>query len=353
MVQNGITFNNVKTVGVKMSQWPVILKNQQGPDVDGGIINAVDIDWNGAYLESLNVYINTTGELLSQINLIHQTLENDISSINTTLNSKANISDIPSSIFELNGIESFAQTSWVLSQLQTYSRSAYDVYVENGGNLSQADWLLSLHGENGQNGKSAYEIARQYNYYSNEQEWLLSLKGEKGEKGDKGDTGPGINILGYYSSLEDLYNATSDTINGIGDSYNIDGIIYVYNDLYDPLVDQISEKWKPAGQFKGDKGDDGKSAYDVYVEVQQALGNTPLTQNEWLLSLKGEKGDDGKSAYDVYVEVQQALGNTPLSKSEWINSLNGQPIQYNAGSGIKIENNTISINPSTAWEIIN
>ena len=48
MTQNGITFNSVKTAGVNYDQWPLILTGQQGPNEDGGVINAVDIDWNGA-----------------------------------------------------------------------------------------------------------------------------------------------------------------------------------------------------------------------------------------------------------------------------------------------------------------
>lgn len=48
MTQDGITFNSVKTAGVEKEQWPLILTGQMGPDEDGGIINAVDIDWNGA-----------------------------------------------------------------------------------------------------------------------------------------------------------------------------------------------------------------------------------------------------------------------------------------------------------------
>ena len=48
ITQNGITFNSYKTTGVPTDQWPFRLTGQQGPDEDGGIINAVDIDWNGA-----------------------------------------------------------------------------------------------------------------------------------------------------------------------------------------------------------------------------------------------------------------------------------------------------------------
>lgn len=52
MIQDGITFNSVKTAGVEYDQWPIILTGQQGPDEDVGVINVVDIDWNGADLQS-------------------------------------------------------------------------------------------------------------------------------------------------------------------------------------------------------------------------------------------------------------------------------------------------------------
>lgn len=47
--QNGITFNNYKTTGWELSGNPIRMPIQ-GPDEDGGIINVVDIDWNGAQL---------------------------------------------------------------------------------------------------------------------------------------------------------------------------------------------------------------------------------------------------------------------------------------------------------------
>lgn len=67
MIQNNIEFNSVKSSAKQVSVYPLVMKNQQGPDEDGmGIINAVDIDWNGAQVSN-NVTINTTGELLSWI----------------------------------------------------------------------------------------------------------------------------------------------------------------------------------------------------------------------------------------------------------------------------------------------
>lgn len=66
---NGIKFNSIKTAGVEKEQWPLILTGQQGPDEDGGVINAVDIDWNEADFISAPaenpVTISTFGDLIN------------------------------------------------------------------------------------------------------------------------------------------------------------------------------------------------------------------------------------------------------------------------------------------------
>lgn len=78
MIQNNITFDSVKTGAKAFSFYPLVMKNQQGPDEDGmGIINAVDIDWNNAALNAAkpsepiegfpNGTVNTTGDLLKNI----------------------------------------------------------------------------------------------------------------------------------------------------------------------------------------------------------------------------------------------------------------------------------------------
>lgn len=74
--QNGINFNNYKSQSgstINIGQWPLVLAGQTGPDEDGGIINAVDIDWNGAKpgIDEGVTGINTTGELLSNIKEVY------------------------------------------------------------------------------------------------------------------------------------------------------------------------------------------------------------------------------------------------------------------------------------------
>lgn len=78
-------------------------------------------------------------------------------------------------------------------------------------------------------------------------------------------------------------------------------------------------------------GEDGKSAYDLYVETVPE-GETPMTVEEWLESLKGEdgkdgaagtNGNDGKSAYEIYV-ASVPEGEEPMSETEWLASLKGE-----------------------------
>ena len=120
--------------------------------------------------------------------------------------------------------------------------SAYEVYLKNGGTLSEEEWLESLKGDtgptgaNGIDGKSAYESWLDAGNTGTEEDFINSLKGEKGDigptgaKGEKGDIGPtGAN---------------------------------------------------------GKDGKDGKSAYEIWLEA----GNTG-TEEDFLNSLKGEKGD--------------------------------------------------------------
>ena len=67
---------------------------------------------------------------------------------------------------------------------------------------------------------------------------------------------------------------------------------------------------------KGDKGDDGKSAYAIWKENGHSG-----TEAEFLEWLKGDKGDDGangKSAYDIWKEQDGNAGKTEAEFLEWL-----------------------------------
>ena len=77
-------------------------------------------------------------------------------------------------------------------------------------------------------------------------------------------------------------------------------------------LDKDSLKNDPS--FKGDKGEDGKSAFDTWKEIP---GNENKSAQEFADSLKGE---DGKSAFDTWKEIP---GNENKSAQEFANSLKG------------------------------
>lgn len=135
--------------------------------------------------------------------------------------------------------------------------------------------------QNGADGLSAYEIAKENGFSGTETEWLASLKGDRGdtglqgirgEKGDKGDTGE-----------QGEKGDTGDT---------------------------------GAKGSKGDTGADGKSAYDVWL----AQGNSG-TETDFLNSLKGEKGDKGDTgSASVEIEtIEEQLAELANKDTQWGN----------------------------------
>lgn len=59
--------------------------------------------------------------------------------------------------------------------------SAYSIAVQNGFVGTVEEWLDSLKGKAGVDGKSAYELAVESGYEGTLEEWLKSLQGEDGE----------------------------------------------------------------------------------------------------------------------------------------------------------------------------
>lgn len=88
--------------------------------------------------------------------------------------------------------------------------SAYEVYLKNGGTLSEEEWLESLKGDtgptgangiDGKDGKSAYESWLDAGNIGTEEDFINSLKGEKGDTPDLTD----------YAKIEDVLTKTNTT----------------------------------------------------------------------------------------------------------------------------------------------
>ena len=129
------------------------------------------------------------------------------------------------------------------------SQSAYDIAVNNGFVGTEEEWLASLKGEKGEDGKdlrirdiydeykienpdytgtlkdfiidvfanleylegdSAYQVAVTNGFTGTEEEWLASLKGEPGIAGSDGAPGSSVDLYTVYEKLVELGLYTSD-----------------------------------------------------------------------------------------------------------------------------------------------
>lgn len=104
-------------------------------------------------------------------------------------------------------------------------------------------------GLKGADGKSAYQSALDNGFVGTEQEWQDSLIGPQGPKGDKGDAGASITLLGQKATISDL----PATGNNPGDAWTVPDAVTGINNLWS----WSGTAWNNAGQFQGDKGDQG------------------------------------------------------------------------------------------------
>lgn len=74
---------------------------------------------------------------------------------------------------------------WAIFENSGSGKSAYEIAVENGFEGSEAEWLESLKGSEGDGGKSAYDIAIENGFEGTEAEWLDSLGGNSNASVDE------------------------------------------------------------------------------------------------------------------------------------------------------------------------
>lgn len=67
------------------------------------------------------------------------------------------------------------------------------------------------------------------------------------------------------------------------------------------------------------------AVYAKYLSQSLSAGDEVLSYEEWLKSIKGDSGENGKSAYELYLEALKE-GEIPLTKDEWLASLSGVSI---------------------------
>jgi hypothetical protein len=99
--------------------------------------------------------------------------------------------------------------------------------------------------------------------------------GPAGLPGKDGKDGTGIQLKGSADSVDKL----PPTGNTAGDTYLVKGHLYIWK----------SNAWTDGGELRGPKGDDGKSAYQIWLDAGHRG-----SESDYLASLKGETGPAGK-----------------------------------------------------------
>lgn len=189
----------------------------------------------------------------------------------------------------------------------------------------------------GEQGLSAYEVALENGFEGSEEEWLLSLKGDKGERGEHGDT---LVIKGAYPSLDSLKEV--HPVGEIGDAYAVssgdDSLIYIWDtnelewvciggvwnddrieDIYNNMVQMVNSL---GGVWFSFTDKDGNLTTEPCLHWNTDENGIPITTPTFVPPAADDtdgSGAEGKSAYEIWLEQ----GNTG-TEQDFLNSLKGK-----------------------------
>ena len=201
--------------------------------------------------------------------------------------------------------------------------------------------------ESGADGKSAYEIAKEFGFEGSEEEWLESLRGPQGEQGPQGPMGPqGHSAYAAWKALPQNANGTVEEFieslrgpmgpQGEKGEQGLQGEVgpmgpqgpagekgeaFKYEDF---TPEQLEKLVGP----QGPQGERGFSAYQAWKTIE---GNEKGTVEEFIESLKGEqgprgekgeKGDKGEAGLSAYM-LARTYDGFEGSMQEWLDTLVG------------------------------
>ena len=137
-------------------------------------------------------------------------------------------------------------------------------------NLGKIVGKDGLDGTNGQNGLSAYEIAKNGGFIGTEEDWLSSLKGAKGEKGEQG-------IQGVQGEKGQNGKDGTNGTNGIDGIDGKDGIGITnaeINTSGELILTYSNGKSVNLGKVVGADGKDGADLSDEVADIKAYIGYT-------------------------------------------------------------------------------
>lgn len=188
-----------------------------------------------------------------------------------------------------NGVNGNDGVGITKSEVNTSGELVITYSNGDSANLGKIVGKDGLDGTNGQNGLSAYEIAKNGGFIGTEEDWLSSLKGEKGERGEKGQDGTdGIGIA-------------SSEINKNGEL-----VITYSNNTVDNLGVVVGADGKDGTNgTNGVDGIDGKDGIGITNAEINTSGELTLTYSDGKSANLGKVvGADGKDGADLSNEVE-------------------------------------------------
>lgn len=249
------------------------------------------------------------------------------------------------------------EAEWLESLKGTAGANGKTPYVGTNGNwwIGTTDTGVTAGGRNGTDGatgKSAYEIAKENGCTLSEAEWLASLKGADGQNGSNGKSAYEIaKEAGLTTAATEA--EWLDSLKGATGAAGQDG--------------RDGKDGKDG--VNGKDGSDGKDGIAGKDGIDGKDGDTPFigTNGNWWIGttdtgvkaagpqgeqgLKGDKGEtgaqgaNGKSAYEIAIEKN--LITNAVTEEQWLASLKGEKgNQGNQGVGIQditLNNGTMTI----------
>ena len=173
-------------------------------------------------------------------------------------------------------------------------------------------------------------------------------------KGEKGDTGSGLRILGYYETLTALESSLTNP--SVGDAYGIGSSepynIYIYTDI---------NGWVNNGALQGAKGDDGHTPekgidyftdadkQEIATAASEMIGQATDTK-QGLVMVNGENGI-GVNTEDGSLYIKSATEAEINGKSHSYNSIVPSNLNYAVKAGLT--SNSITLTEAEKTSVLN
>lgn len=216
-------------------------------------------------------------------------------------------------------------------------KSAYDVAVDNGWDdtLGEAAWLLSLKGSKGDAGEQGIQ-GEQGIKGDTGAKGDKGDKGDTGEKGEKGERGEGFAIVKIYDSTAEMIADATAIDEGKMVAVVSSGSANIY--MRDPSIvapdagssDEDGYRYvtnlADAAAIKGDKGDKGDKGEKGDTGAKGDKGDTG---SQGIQGIQGIKGDAGQDGVSPTVSTTSIIGGTTVtisdaSGSHTFNVMNGE-----------------------------